>query len=153
MFKRILGRLLVFALAIVLCAPVSAKVWDSVPDAQLEALNLSRDASPKELFDALSTRYRAELTKGKLAKWWEPIPMDQYLAPTLFYSPPNIDMDVTRGQCADCHKAVTHGWVRSWEKSVHARLDEIRGLDDGDVRAYKKDIIAEVEDNLRSQDL
>lgn len=153
MFKRILGRLLVVALSIVLCAPVSAKIWDSVPDAQLKALSLTRDASPKELFDALSTRYRAELTKGKFAKWWEPIPIDQYLAPTLFYSPPNIDMEVTRSQCADCHTSVTHGWVRSWEKSVHARLDEIRELDSSDIRAYKKDIIAEVEDNLRSQDL
>ncbi len=153
MLDQLMGRVLAVMLAFLLAAPVSAKIWDSVPDEQLQALKLDRDASPKQLYDALSVRYKAELTKGKFAKWWEPIPIDQYLAPTLFYTPPDLDMEVTRGECADCHKAVTHGWVKSWEKSVHADLDEIRHLPDGDVRAYKKDIIAEVEGNLRSMDL
>jgi len=153
MFTRILSGLVVATLSLLLTMPASARIWDSVPDVQLENLNLSRDASPKELFDALSERYLAELSKGKYAEYWEPIPFDQYLAPTLFYEPPDIDMDVTRDQCISCHEGVTHGWVKSWEKSLHARLDDIRALDSSDVRAYKKDIIAEVEDNLRSQDL
>ncbi|HRO58359.1 MAG TPA: multiheme c-type cytochrome [Burkholderiaceae bacterium] len=153
MFARVIGLVLVAGLTLATHLPGSATVWDTVPDEQLKALGLSRDASPKELFDALSTRWRAELTKGKFAKWWEPIPMDQYFAPTLFYEPPPIDIEVTREQCVQCHVGVTHGWVKSWEKSVHARLDEIRALPDTDVRAYKKEIIVEVEDNLRSQGL
>lgn len=153
MFTRIFSGIVVAVVSLLLALPASARIWDSVPDEQLENLELTRDASPKELFDALSERYLAELTKGKYAEYWEPIPFDQYLAPTLFYQPPDIDMDVTRDQCVSCHEGVTHGWVKSWEKSLHARLDEIRALDSDDVRAYKKDIIAEVEDNLRSQDL
>jgi len=151
MLNHVLVRLFAMLLAMLLVTPVSAKIWDSVPDEQLKALELDRNASPKALYEALSERYKAELSKGKLAQWWEPIPMDQYLAPTLFYSPPpGLDMEVNRSQCADCHQAVTHGWVKSWEKSAHANLDEIRGLPADDVRAYKKDIIAEVESNLHS---
>lgn len=153
-----LARLLaLIALALGLAAthlPVSAAIWDSVPDEQLKALNLSRDASPKELFDALSKRYKAEYTKGKHARYWEPIPMDMYLAPTLFYKPPaEPAIEAKREECAGCHTAVTHGWVKSWQKSVHANLDQIRALPDSDVRAYKKEVIAEVEANLRSQGL
>jgi len=153
-----LSRLLTLAaLALGLLAthlPASAAIWDSVPDEQLKALDLSRDASPKELFDSLSKRYRAELTKGKLAKYWEPIPMDMYLAPTLFYKPPaEPAIEAKREDCVGCHTAVTHGWVKSWEKSVHANLDQIRALPDSDARAYKKGVIVEVEDNLRSQGL
>ena len=152
-----LARLLsLFAMVIGLLAahaPASAAIWDTVPDEQLKALSLSRDASPQELFDALSKRYRAELTKGKFAKYWEPIPMDMYLAPSLFYKPPALNMEVTREQCVSCHTDATHGWVTSWQKSVHANLDQIRQLPDSDVRAYKKGIITEVEDNLRGQKL
>lgn len=153
MFTRILSGIAVAVLSFLLALPAAARIWDSVPDEQIQALGLTRDATPKELYDALAERYHAELTKGKYAEFWEPIPLDQYLAPTLFYTPPDIDMDVTRDQCASCHEGVTHGWVQMWEKSVHANLDSIRELDDSDVRAYKKDIIAEIEDNLRSQNL
>jgi hydroxylamine dehydrogenase len=130
-----------------------ARIWDSVPDEELKALDLTRDASSKELFDAVAKRYHAELTKGKFAKFWEPIPMDMYFAAPLFYKPPALDLQVTRAQCTQCHEGVTHGWVVSWKKSVHADLDAIRSLPDSDVRAYKKDIIKEVEDNLRQQNL
>ncbi len=133
--------------------PVTAAIWDTVPDEQLKALDLTRDASPKELFDRLSKRYKAELGKGKLAQYWEPIPMDMYLAPTLFYKPPPLDIQATREQCVGCHTSATHGWVKSWEKSVHANLDQIRRLPDSDSRAYKKAIIVEVEENLRAQGL
>lgn len=153
MLARLFG--IAFAVSFLsLHVPVQAAIWDSVPDEQIKALNLTRDATPKELFDALSKRYRAELTKGKFAKYWEPIPMDMYLAPTLFYKPPpDVNIDVTREQCVGCHTSVTHGWVKSWQKSVHANLDMIRSLPDSDSRAYKKGIITEVEDNLRSQNL
>lgn len=153
MLSRLLGIVLLAASMLAFQSPAAAKVWDSVPEETVKALGLTRDASPNELFDALSKRYRAELTKGKHAKFWEPIPMDMYLAPSLFYKPPNINIDVTREQCLGCHTTVTHGWVKSWEKSVHANLDKIRALPDSDVRAYKKEIIVEVEDNLRSQNL
>lgn len=153
MFTRILRGIAVTVVSLLLAMPASARIWDSVPDEQLQNLGVTRDASPKELFDALSERYLKELNKGKFAEYWEPIPIDQYLAPTLFYKAPDINIDSTRDQCATCHEGVTHGWVRSWEKSTHAKLDEIRSLDSSDVRAYKKDIIAEVEDNLRSQGL
>ncbi len=153
MRSSITGLVVSMVLLLAVQFPASARIWDSVPDEQLSALKLSRDATPKELFDAVAERYRAELTKGKLAKWWEPIPMDQYYAPTLFYKPPALDLQVSRDQCIACHTGVTHGWVVSWQKSVHANLDSIRALPDSDVRGYKKDIIKEVEGNLQSQSL
>ncbi|HRR54696.1 MAG TPA: LytS/YhcK type 5TM receptor domain-containing protein, partial [Candidatus Methanomethylicus sp.] len=95
-----------------------------------------------------------KLNKGKFAKYWEPIPMDMYLAPTLFYKPPaEPAIEAKREECVACHAGATHGWVKSWEKSVHANLDKIRALPASDARAYKKEIIAEVEDNLRLQGL
>lgn len=130
-----------------------AQIWDTVPDEQLEALKLSRSATPKALYDALATRYKTNLNKGKLAQWWEPVPMDQYLAPSLFYKPPDLNIDVTREQCVQCHESVTHGWVKSWQKSAHANLDAIRKLDASDSRAYKQAIITEVEQGLQSQGL
>ncbi len=152
MFKLLARGLMAVCIA-ALTATGNAKIWDTVPDETLKALNISRDASTKELYDALAVRYKANLTKGKLAKWWEPAPMDQYFAPSLFYKPPALDIDVTRAQCVECHQSVTHGWVKSWQKSVHANLDQIRGLPASDSRAYKKDIIAEVEAGLREQQL
>lgn len=131
----------------------SAQIWDTVPDVQLENLGLSRDATPKQLYDALTERYLADYSKGKYAEWWEPIPLDMYLAPTLFYQPPALDLTVQREDCVACHTSVTHGWVLSWQKSVHADLEAIRQLPADDVRAYKKDIIATVEGNLVSQGL
>jgi len=152
MSNRTSFLLLVFVLAAALVSPSpsAAKIWDSVPDEQIQALGLNRDSSAKELFDAVEKRWRAQFTKGKFAQWWEPIELDQYLAPTLFYKPPEVDIESTRAQCVECHTGVTHGWVKSWEKSVHANLDSIRQLPADDVRAYKKEIIAEVEDNLRT---
>lgn len=134
--------------------PAAAKVWETVPDATLEALSLDRDATSAELYKALSDRYYEKLTEGKFAKWWEPIPMDMYLAPSLYYEPPEtLKLEVERGQCVQCHTAITHGWVKSWQKSAHANLDEIRNLPESDVRAYKKDIIKQVENNLHLQGL
>ncbi len=148
---KTIARMLAALLLLGAASLAGAEIWDSVPDAQLKALKLERSASPTQLFDALSTRWKANLNKGKFAKWWEPVAMDQYLAPSLFYQSQGPDIESTRAQCVECHSAATHGWVKSWEKSVHARLDEIRTLPASDNRAYKKDILAEVEDNLRGQ--
>ena len=84
MLTRWLSLLIAAVALLAAHLPAQARIWDSVPDEQLQALQLSREASPKELFEALSKRYKAELNKGKLARYWEPIPMDMYLAPSLF---------------------------------------------------------------------
>ncbi len=149
--RKTLARLLSALLLLFAASMASAAIWDTVPDEQLKALQLDRSATPKQLFDALSKRWEANLNKGKFAKWWEPIAFTQYMAPSLFYKSQGPDIVSTREQCVECHSAVTHGWVKSWEKSVHARLEEIRTLPESDVRAYKKSIIAEVEENLREQ--
>lgn len=153
MFKLIARGWMVITLA--LASPWTlAQIWDTVPDETLKALNVERSASPKQLYEALTARYKTNLTKGKLAKWWEPIPMDQYLAPSLFYKPPpELNIEVTREQCVGCHETVTHGWVQSWQQSVHANLDALRKLPAGDTRAYKTTILAEVEAGLRAQGL
>ncbi|MFO1506506.1 MAG: multiheme c-type cytochrome [Lysobacterales bacterium] len=143
--------LFTLALSFILPFLANAQVWNSVPDAELSDLGLTRAATPDQLYKALSKRYAEQYTKGKLAKWWEPIPMDAYFAPTLFYKAPDLDLAVKRGDCVNCHTGVTHGWVLSWQKSVHANLDEIRALPDSDVRAYKKGMISEVEANLVSE--
>ncbi len=131
----------------------SGEKWDTIPDATFENLKISRDASPAELYEAVAKRYKEDYTEGKYAEYWEPIPMDMYFQPFLYYKPPNLDMEVKRGQCVQCHTGVTHGWVTSWQQSVHANLDEIRDLPSTDVRAYKKDIIKSIENNLHSQGL
>jgi hydroxylamine dehydrogenase len=153
-----MGKLLVrgwLALVLALAMPwAQAQIWDTVPDETLKALKLERSASPKQLYDALATRYKANLTKGKQAKWWEPTEMDQYFAPSLFYKPPqSLTIDVTREQCVACHQTVTHGWVKSWKQSMHGSLDALRKLPANDSRAYKQTILAEIEQGLRSQGL
>ena len=154
MLKKLGGLLALVACFMAVQLPATAAIWDTVPDETLEALKLNRDATPRELFEALSERYLANYSKGKFAQYWEPIPMDKYLAPTLFYEPPaEPDIETRREDCVACHQGITHGWVQSWEKSVHANLDEIRQLPDSDSRAYKKELIADVENNLRSQGL
>lgn len=149
--RRIVARGWLFIVLALAAQWAHAQIWDTVPDEQLKALNLERSASPKQLYDALVRRYKANLNKGKLAKWWEPAPIDQYLAPSLFYKPPDLNIEVTREQCVACHTAATHGWVQAWQQSVHANLDALRKLPDGDVRAYKKSILSEVEQGLRAQ--
>lgn len=128
-----------------------------VPDETYKALGLEKDASPKELYDALVKRYNDPAEgagKGSLAEFWEPIPITKYLNPRDFYTPPDsVDMDATRAQCVECHTQITPGWVHSWQKSVHGNLDEIRNLTESDSRFYKKEMITEVETNLRSMGL
>lgn len=124
------------------------------PDETYKALGLSKSASPKELYEALTKRYHDEAQgagKGSLAKYWEPIPISKYLNPHSFYKPPQtIDVDAKREQCVECHQQVTPGWTHSWQKSVHGNLDDIRKLSESDSRGYKKALLKEVEDNLHS---
>ena len=124
--RKTLARLLSALLLLFAASMASAAIWDTVPDEQLKALQLDRSATPKQLFDALSKRWEANLNKGKFAKCWEPIAFTQYMAPSLFTSP-RPDIVSTRG-VRGMPQPVTHGWVKSWEKSVHARLEEIRTL-------------------------
>lgn len=126
-----------------------------VPDELYEALGLQRSASPKELYQALEKRYHdlEWIGKGKYGDLWEPIPITKYLNPFMFYEPPEVDIVATRQECVECHADVTPGLVHGWKRSVHANLDEIRNLPDDDVRAYKKEILAQVEENLRSLEL
>lgn len=142
-----------FAVLAILSLPFAGGAAQAeIPDELYQALGLSKDASPKELYDALEKRYHAEETgasKGAYADFWEPLPITQYLNPR-FYEPPDMELSATREDCVECHKAATPGWVHAWGKSVHANLDEIRNLPADDVRAYKKEIIETVETNLRS---
>ncbi|HET6378478.1 MAG TPA: multiheme c-type cytochrome [Methylocella sp.] len=128
-----------------------------VPDETFKALGLAKDASPKDLYEALVKRYNDPAEgagKGALSQFWEPIPISKYLNPRDFYKPPqSIEADATRQQCVECHTQTTPGWVHSWQKSVHGNLDEIRNLPDTDTRAYKKEMLKEVEGNLRSMGL
>ncbi|MGJ0533213.1 multiheme c-type cytochrome [Methylocystis sp.] len=145
-----LALILAFAVTFVLCAPALA----DTPDETFKALGLAKTASPKELYDALTKRYYDESLgagKGSFSKYWEPIPISKYLNPHDFYKPPQtIDVDAQRAQCVECHSQVTPGWTHSWKGSVHGNLDAIRNLPDSDARAYKKAMITEVENNLRS---
>lgn len=143
------------ALALTLGAWMTPAEAD-IPDALFDALGVSRDAAPNVLYDALVKRYydpEQGFGKGSFAEFWEPIPITKYIAPGVFYEPPELDFDVRRGDCIACHTQVTPGWVHSWDKSVHAKLDEIRNLPDDDVRAYKKEIVEQVETNLHSMGL
>lgn len=127
-----------------------------IPDALYQALGLSRDASPAALYDALVERYRDPARgagKGAFADLWEPIPISRYFDPASFYEPPAVDVVATRAECVSCHEKVNPGWVHSWQKSAHGNLHALRGLPASDPRAYKKEIIGQVETNLRSMGL
>jgi len=132
----------------------SGSALSEVPSETFVALGLEKTASPKELYDALTKRYYDPARgagKGTLSKYWEPIPISKYLNPHDFYEPPKtVNIDATRAQCVECHIQTSPGWTHSWQRSVHGNLQEIRNLADSDTRAYKKNILQEVESNLRS---
>lgn len=52
-----------------------------------------------------------------------------------------------------CHQTTTPGAFHAWKSSSHSDLEAIRKLPDSDARAYKKQKIAEVENNLRKLNL
>ena len=149
--KSLLAIVALFATAF--AAPSNAEI----PDALFEKLGLERDVAPNVLYDALVKRYRdvdQGAGQGKFADLWEPIPFSAYMAPQYFYeASEDLDFDVSRSECVECHQDITPGWVHSWKGSVHGNLDEIRGLDEADSRFYKKEMIAEVETNLQSMGL
>ena len=124
-----------------------------IPDETYEALGLTKEASPKELYDALVKRYHDPKQghgKGAFGDLWEPTPFTRYLDPKTLYVAPDMDFEASRDECVECHASVTPGWVHSWQKSVHGDLDEIRNLPEDDSRAYKKELIDQVEANLHS---
>ncbi len=142
------------AVAISWMAGLAGEAVADIPNELYDALGVSKSAPPKDLYNALKKRYRDPeqgAGKGTLAKYWEPIPMSSYLDPLSFYKPPTSVKDVsTRSECISCHEKETPGAVVAWKKSVHADINAIRNLSDGDPRAYKKKKLKEVEDNLRS---
>jgi hydroxylamine dehydrogenase len=125
-----------------------------IPKELYDALGVDKGASPKELYEAITKRYYDPAQghgEGKYAEYWSPLPFSQYLDPDTYYTPPSAPAKIaTREECIKCHKDETRGWVHSWEQSVHANLDQIRKLTKDDSRFYKKEIIQEVENNLRS---
>lgn len=152
---RAMRRLLVAAAALFLLGEAQSG-RAAIPDELFAALGLSRNASPKELYDKLVERYRDPARgagKGAFADLWEPIAISKYFDPATFYEPPDVALVAKREECVTCHEKVNPGWVHSWAKSAHGNLQAIRALPAGDPRAYKKEIVAEVEANLRSMGL
>lgn len=151
---RFLGKLIgVAGLALMGVVPPAQA---DIPDELFKALGLERNAAPNVLYEAIVKRYRDPAQgagKGKFADLWEPIAFSKYMSPGEFYEGPDLDFEVTARQCVECHQGVTPGWVHSWEKSVHADLDEIRSLTESDSRFYKQAMIKEVEGNLVSMGL
>ncbi len=124
----------------------------------LLALSLAVPAASAQPGDdpaRLIGQYRqAHPGKGKYADHWQPIPIQRYWNPKDFYQPPaTVTAEVTRDQCVGCHQDITPGFVHAWKNSTHAHLDRIRTLPGGDVRAYKKAILARVEETLEKQGL
>lgn len=152
---RLLGRLIAIVIScsvFAIARPASA----DIPDELYKALDLTKDITPKELYDAIVKRYydpEQGHGKGAFADLWEPTPFTRYLEPKTLYVPPDMDFEVKRSQCVECHEAVTPGWVHSWQKSVHGNLDEIRSLPAKDSRSYKQELITDVEANLHSMGL
>ncbi len=150
----LLGSILAFGLVAFWGGISGSASAFELPQETYDALKLDKSATPKELYDALSKRYydpKQGFGEGTLAEFWEPIAITKYLAPGVFYKPPaEPEVEATRSDCVACHQETTPGWVHSWRGSVHANLNTIRSLPDSDSRAYKKEIISEVEDNLRS---
>ncbi len=92
--------------------------------------------------------------KGSHGKFWEPIPIQKYWNPKDFYSPPQtIKGEFTQSDCVGCHQTTTPGAFHAWKSSSHSDLEAIRKLPDSDARAYKKQKITEVENNLRKLNL
>ena len=104
-------------------------------------------------YEALKDKYYADHPgKGKYADLWEPIPIQQYWNPVSFYEPPNtVEGSFTAEECIACHQTTSPGWVHAWSDSSHANLDEIRNLDEGDPRFYKKAKLETIEKELQSR--
>ncbi|MCW8905792.1 MAG: hydroxylamine reductase [Sedimenticola sp.] len=128
-----------------------------IPDETFKALELDRHAAtPKQLYDKLTERYKDPAHgagKGKYADQWEPMTIDQYFNPLSFYKPPTSETRTAdREQCIKCHEDSdeSFGAVAAWRKSTHSNLVELRNLPPDDPRYYKKALLEEAEENLRS---
>jgi hydroxylamine dehydrogenase len=98
--------------------------------------------------------YDSHPGKGSHGAYWAPIPIQKYWNPKDFYQPPKtVQGEFGRNDCVSCHEAATPGAFHAWKQSVHGGLAAIRNLPDSDVRAYKKQKLAEVEANLARQGL
>jgi len=128
--------------------------FPSVPKETYKALNLEQSASPKQLHEAVTKRYKDPeqgAGRGTLAKYWEPIPMSMYFDPASYYKPPTSMKEVAeRQECVKCHTDESPIWVNAWKKSTHANLDKVRNLKPSDPTYYKKAKLEDVEKNLRS---
>ena len=128
--------------------------FPSVPKETYKALSLEQSATPKQLHDALSKRYKDPAQgagRGTLAQYWEPIPFSMYMDPASFYKPPTSMKEVaSRQECVKCHTDESPVWVNAWKKSTHANLDKVRALKPTDPTFYKKAKLEAVENNLRS---
>jgi hydroxylamine dehydrogenase len=104
-------------------------------------------------YEALKEKYYADHPgKGKYTDLWEPIPIQQYWNPVSFYEPPNtVEGSFTAEECIACHQTTSPGWVHAWSDSSHANLDEIRNLEDGNPRFYKKAKLETIEKELQSR--
>ncbi len=86
-------------------------------------------AVPQDPRPLIERYHRDHPGKGKWGQLWQPIPIQRYWDPKDLYRPPKtVPLEVTRKPCLQCHRGLTPGIVAAWEKSVHARLDEIRPL-------------------------
>ncbi len=154
MLAKLQRALVLFSTILLLGGVGSAGAIPSVPQELYDALKVDRSASPKELHEAITKRYRDPAHgagKGKFADLWQPIPMSMYFDPLSFYKPPATVNEVSdRKGCVDCHKDESPGWVRAWQQSAHANLDKIRALGPTDPTYYKRANLEEVEKNLRS---
>ena len=145
-----MNRIFLFVIAVILSA-AAPQSYATIPAETYQALELTEDASPKALYEALTKRYYDEAQgagEGKFADLWEPIAFSKYMDPNSFYEAPDLDMNVKREDCVQCHQAISPGWVHSWQKSVHGNLQEIRDLPATDSRSYKMELIEKVETNL-----
>src|SRR5690625_2986625 len=121
--KRLLHAVTAIASVSLLCV---GSVRADIPQALYDALNVDKDASPKVLYEAITKRYYDPAQghgEGKYAKYWSPLPFDEYLDPDSYYTPPSAPAkEATREECIECHKDETRGWVHAWKRSVHANL-------------------------------
>lgn len=144
------------AVASILVAPAAAQGWRTVPAELFAALGVERDAPANVLYEAVAARFYDEAQgygRGQFSELWEPIAFSRYMDPQLYQGREHLDFEVAAEDCVACHESITPGWVHAWGRSVHADLDAIRALAEGDSRAYKIEHLHEIEANLRSMGL
>lgn len=113
--------------------------------------NVAANADITALKDAY---YQEHPGKGKFSAHWSPIPIQKYWDPKDFYQPPSsVQGEFSNQQCLSCHQTLTPGAYHAWKNSVHANLDSLRNLSENDARFYKKQKLAQVEENLRQQNI